>query len=116
MVMMLYVFNPGWHLITGWLAIREIWVTIFQNTNSIKFLITNTKIQVKDIVVVIYLENIESIIEGQIIRSGARSANIFKHFKSDLEIMYHHGSIVTNYMLPNIPTNKYWNNIIGCNI
>jgi hypothetical protein len=70
----------------------------------------------KDIVVVKHLENIESTIEGQIIRSGARSANIFKHFKSDLEIMYHHGSIVTNYMLQNIPTKKYWNNIIGCNI
>jgi ketosteroid isomerase-like protein len=98
--------HPGWDLITGWLAIRESWVTIFQNTNSIKFLITNTKIQVfKDIAVVICLENIESIIEGQIIRSGVLATNIFKQFKSDWAIMHHHGSIVTNYMLPNISPN-----------
>jgi hypothetical protein len=70
----------------------------------------------KDIVVVKHLEIIESIIEGQIIRSGVLSTNIIKHFKRDLEIMYHHGLIATNYMLPSILTKKYWNNIIGCNI
>jgi ketosteroid isomerase-like protein len=99
--------HPGWNLITGWLAIRESWVTIFQNTNSIKFLITNTKIQVfNDILVVVCLENMESILEeGQIIRSGILATNIFKRFKSDWAMIHHHGSIVTNYMLPNISSN-----------
>jgi len=98
--------HPGWDLITGWLAIRESWVTIFQNTNSIKFLITNTKIQVfKDIAVVVCLENIESIIEEQIIGSGILATNIFKQSKSGWAMMHHHGSIVTNYMLPNVSSN-----------
>lgn len=35
--------HPGWDLLVGWLAIRESWVTIFQNTTLIKFNITNTK-------------------------------------------------------------------------
>ena len=55
----------------------------------------------KDIVIVICLENIESIIEKQIIRSGVLSTIIFKQSKSGWAMMHHHGSIVTNYMLPN---------------
>ena len=37
--------HPGWDLFTGWLAIRESWITIFANTEMIKFTITNTKIR-----------------------------------------------------------------------
>ncbi|MGB7952739.1 MAG: nuclear transport factor 2 family protein [Candidatus Nitrosopolaris sp.] len=38
--------HPGWDLFTGWLAIRESWITIFRNTEMIKFIITNTKVRV----------------------------------------------------------------------
>ena len=37
--------HPGWDLFTGWLAIRESWITIFANAEMIKFTITNTKIK-----------------------------------------------------------------------
>ena len=37
--------HPGLDLFTGWLAIRESWVTIFRNTEIIKFFITNTKVR-----------------------------------------------------------------------
>ena len=40
--------HPGWDLFTGWLAIRESWITIFENTEMIKFTITNTKIRTFD--------------------------------------------------------------------
>lgn len=95
--------HPGWDLVTGWLTIRESWITIFQNTSSIKFLITNTKIRIfDDIVVVVCLENIESTIGKQTIKLGILATNIFKKFNSEWLMNHHHGSVVTNYMSPNI--------------
>ena len=35
--------HPGWEIFIGWMAIRESWVTIFANTENIKFTITNSK-------------------------------------------------------------------------
>jgi hypothetical protein len=40
--------HPGWDLFTGWLAIRESWITIFSNTEMIRFTITNTKVRIFD--------------------------------------------------------------------
>jgi hypothetical protein len=54
-----FCIHPGWDLFTGWLAIGESWITIFLNTEMIKFIITNTKVRVFDnIAVVVCLENI----------------------------------------------------------
>jgi hypothetical protein len=39
--------HPGWDLFTGWLAIRESWITIFSNTETIMFTITNTRFLVQ---------------------------------------------------------------------
>ncbi len=98
--------HPGWDLITGWLAIRESWITIFQNTTRVKFLITNTKIQIfGDIAVVVCLENVESTAVGEYaIKSGILATNLFKKVKSEWLMILHHGSIVTDYMPPNIST------------
>src|SRR3954453_6418588 len=65
--------HPGWDLFTGWLAIRESWITIFSNTEMIRFTITNTKIRTFDnnIAVVVCLENIETTLtDGRLIRIG----------------------------------------------
>ena len=37
--------HPGWDLFTGWLAIRESWIRIFENTEMIRFTITNIKVR-----------------------------------------------------------------------
>ena len=97
--------HPGWELFTGWLAIRESWVTIFQNTTSIRFLITNTKVRLlNDLVIAVCLENIESVSGHNTIRSGILSTNIFKKSNSQWMMIHHHGSIVANYMPPNVCT------------
>jgi SnoaL-like domain len=73
--------HPGWELLVGWLAIRESWVTIFQNTEMIKFNITNTKVRSfdnGDIGVVVCQESIESSINGQQDRIGVIATNIFE--------------------------------------
>src|ERR1051326_7316500 len=65
--------HPGWDLFTGWLAIRESWITIFSNTEMIRFVITNTKVRAFDnkTALVVCVENIETTsTDGRIIRIG----------------------------------------------
>jgi len=80
--------HPGWDLFTGWLAIRESWITIFRNTEMIK---------------VVCLENIETSINGQITRFGVIATNVFEHDEENGWLLFHHhGSSVSNYIPPNI--------------
>ncbi|MGN6346125.1 MAG: nuclear transport factor 2 family protein [Candidatus Nitrosocosmicus sp.] len=98
--------HPGWDLFTGWLAVKESWITIFNNTERIKFIITNTKVRIFDnkIAVVVCLENIETTAEnGQVIKIGINATNIFE--QNDLNkwlLIHHHGSPVANYIPPNV--------------
>jgi ketosteroid isomerase-like protein len=98
--------HPGWDLFTGWMAIRESWVTIFQNTDKIQFHITNTKLRTfENIAIVICLENIRTnVYEGKI-RMGVVATNIFERQNSNSEekwlMVHHHGSLVSNYVPPN---------------
>ena len=100
--------HPGWDLVTGWLAIRESWITIFSNTEMIRFTITNTKVRIFDnnkIAVVVCLENIETTsANGQLIKIGVIATNIFERNEqlNQWLLIHHHGSPVTNYIPPNI--------------
>src|SRR5216117_800135 len=95
--------HPGWDLFTGWLAIRESWITIFSNTEMIKFIITNTKVRVFDnIAVAVCLENIESLVNGEILRLGVIAINIFEQMENQWLLIHHHGSSVSNYIPQNI--------------
>jgi ketosteroid isomerase-like protein len=99
--------HPGWDLFTGWLAIRESWITIFSNTEMIRFSITNTKVRIFDnkIAVVVCLENIETTLaNGQAIKIGIIATNIFE--RNELNkwlLIHHHGSPITNYIPPTYP-------------
>jgi len=98
--------HPGWDLFTGWLAIRESWITIFSSTEMIRFIITNTKVRIFDdkrTAVVVCLENIETSANGQVIKIGVIATNVFE--RNELNkwlLIHHHGSSVTNYISPNI--------------
>jgi ketosteroid isomerase-like protein len=98
--------HPGWDLFTGWLAIRESWITIFSNTEMIRFILTNTKVRIFDnnrIAVVVCLENIETSANGQVIKIGVIATNVFE--RNELNqwlLIHHHGSSVANYIPPNI--------------
>ena len=95
--------HPGWDLFTGCLAIRESWITIFRNTEMIKFIITNTKVRVFDnIAVVVCLENIETLRNGEIVRLVVIATNIFEQMENQWLLIHHHGSSVSNYIPPNI--------------
>jgi len=98
--------HPGWDLFTGWLAIRESWIRIFENTEMIRFTITNIKVRTLDnkIAVVVCEENIETTTtDSRIIRIGVIATNIFERNKSNHWLLiHHHGSPVTNYIPPNV--------------
>jgi ketosteroid isomerase-like protein len=98
--------HPGWDLFTGWLAVRESWITIFANTEMIKFTITNTKIRTFDkAAVVVCLENIETTsADGRVIKIGVIATNIFEQSEQPNKwlLVHHHGSPVTNYIPPNV--------------
>ena len=106
--------HPGWDLFSGWMAVRESWMTIFQNTERIQFVITNTKIRVFEnvVAVVVCLENIQSKVNQSKKRIGVISTNIFERQSVDDEnnnegkekwlMIHHHGSSVSNYIPPNV--------------
>jgi ketosteroid isomerase-like protein len=95
--------HPGWDLFNGWLAIRESWLRIFENTDSIRFVITNTRTRVVgDLAIVVCLENIESIVDGETIKFGVVATNIFERRGNRWLMTHHHGSTLSNYLLPNV--------------
>ena len=97
--------HPGWELLVGWLAIRESWIMIFQNTEAIKFYITNPKIRLFDnngIGIIVCQENIESSVNGQQDRIGVIATNIFEKCENRWLLIHHQGSTISNYMPPNI--------------
>lgn len=100
--------HPGWEMFVGWLAIRESWMTIFANTENLKFTITNTKIRVyEDVVgVITCVENIKMILNERKVFTGVVATNIFEYDGNQrrLLLVYHHGSTISDY-LP--PTNSY---------
>ena len=69
----------------------------------IKFIITNTKVRVFDnVTVVVCLENIETLVNGEIVRLGVIATNIFEQMENRWLLIHHHGSSVSNYIPPNI--------------
>jgi ketosteroid isomerase-like protein len=102
--------HPGWDLFRGWTAVRESWMTIFQNTERIQFIITNAKVREFEniVAVVVCLENIETIINQDKIRMGVIATNIFerqrivRNDEDEWLMIHHHGSPVSNYMPPNV--------------
>jgi hypothetical protein len=95
--------HPGWELLAGWLAIRESWVMIFQNTEVIRFNITNTKVRLFDYnAIIVCQENIESSINGRQEKIGIIATNIFERYEDRWLLIHHQGSHISNYMPPNI--------------
>ena len=101
--------HPGWELLVGWLAIRESWVMIFQNTEVIKFNITNPKIRLFDndgTGIVVCQENIGSSINGQLDKIGVIATNIIERYEDRWLLIHHQGSSISNCMPPISLLNK----------
>ena len=81
--------HPGWEMVVGWLAIRESWMTIFANTENLKFTITNTKIRLyEDVVgVITCVENIKMILNERKVFTGVVATNIFEYDGSQRRVL-----------------------------
>jgi hypothetical protein len=63
----------------------------------------NTKVRIFDnIAAVICLENIETLLDGEIVRLGVIATNIFEQMENQWLLIHHHGSSISNYIPPNI--------------
>src|SRR5262249_44266257 len=58
---------PGWSLLTGWPAVRESWRAIFENTEEMRFTISNVQVVTGgDLGWVTCTENILSDVQGRV--------------------------------------------------
>ena len=94
--------HPGWGALRGWEAVMASWQRIFRNTEEIRFVLTEARIQLRDSLawVTVY-ENISS-------RAGEESAsaivlatNIYEKRPAGWLMIHHHGSTVAQ--LPAFP-------------
>ena len=87
--------HPGWALRSGWPAVRDSWVLIFNNTFSMKFELTEVQVQVAgDIGWVICTENLASRQGEQPIETRVLATNLFERIGDEWLMIHHHGSPV----------------------
>ena len=71
--------HPGWRILRGWGPVMQSWRRIFENTPSMKFTLTDLKIEVRgELAWVTLYENLSSSIEGQDYSAAILTTNIFQ--------------------------------------
>lgn len=85
--------HPAWRLLTGWEAVMASWRQIFQNTQEIRFLLTEVRIQVRDpLAWVTVYENITSRVGEETSTGVVLATNIYERRPEGWFIIHHHGS------------------------
>jgi ketosteroid isomerase-like protein len=88
--------HPGWRVLRGWGPVMESWKRIFGNTPSIRFTLTDVKVEVRgDIAWVTLYENLNSSIQGQDYSAAILTTNIFQRTPEGWRMILHHGSSVS---------------------
>jgi hypothetical protein len=71
--------HPGWQILRGWNAVMESWRRIFENTPSIRFMLTDVSVQIRgNLAWVTLYENLNSSVEGQNVSAIILPTNIFE--------------------------------------
>ena len=87
--------HPGWTARIGWPGVRDSWVLIFNNTFSMRFILTELQVQVAgDIGWVICTENITSRQGETVQESRVLATNLFERTGESWMMIHHHGSPV----------------------
>ena len=88
--------HPGWRILRGWGPVMESWKRIFENTPSMKFTLTNVKVEVRgELAWVTLYENLNSTIEGQDYSAAILTTNMFQKTPEGWRMILHHGSSVS---------------------
>ena len=87
--------HPGWRILRGWQPVMESWRRIFENTPSIRFILTDVSIDVRsDLAWVTLYENLNSSVEGQNVSAIILTTNIFEKGADGWRMIHHQGSSV----------------------
>ncbi len=88
--------HPGWRVLRGWGPVMESWKRIFENTPSMRFTLTDVKVEVcSEIAWVTLYENLVSSIQGQDYSAAILTTNIFQKTAEGWRMILHHGSSVS---------------------
>ncbi|MBM4138646.1 MAG: nuclear transport factor 2 family protein [Nitrospira sp.] len=88
--------HPGWTIRSGWPAVRDSWVLIFNNTFSMKFDLTNVMVQVAgDIAWVLCVENLTTQQSDESQQAKVLATNLYERIGDEWLLIHHHGSPVT---------------------
>lgn len=87
--------HPGWTIRSGWPAVRDSWVLIFNNTFSMKFELTEVMVQVAgDMAWVICVENLITQQSDEPQQAKVLATNLFELIGDEWLMIHHHGSPV----------------------
>jgi ketosteroid isomerase-like protein len=97
--------HPGWRILRGWNPVMESWRRIFENTPTIRFMLTDLFIEVRgELAWVTLYENLNSSLEGQNVAATILTTNIFRKGSDGWRMVHHHGSSVAQLPSADDPT------------
>jgi ketosteroid isomerase-like protein len=88
--------HPGWPLLTGWPAVRESWRAIFENTEEMRFTISDVRVEIGGGALgwVTCTENILSDVRGRVAVTAILATNLFARVDDAWLMVHHHASHV----------------------
>ena len=87
--------HPGWPLLTGWDAVRESWARIFENTEEMRFTLSDVRASAcGDLAWVTCTENIFSEVQGRLAVTSVLATNLFERGPDGWRLVHHHASHV----------------------
>ena len=87
--------HPGWPLLTGWEAVRDAWKTIFENTEEMRFTLSDVQVvATAELAWVTCTENILSEVRGRISVTSVLASNLFERGPVGWRMIHHHASHV----------------------
>jgi ketosteroid isomerase-like protein len=87
--------HPGWDVRSGWPAVRDSWVLIFNHTAGIRFEVTDVDIVVDgDLAWVTCVEHVRVSVEGEPQNNRILATNLYSKRPAGWLMIHHHGSPV----------------------
>jgi ketosteroid isomerase-like protein len=98
-------YHPGWGILRGWDPIMTSWRKIFEHTDEIRFLLTETRVEVRDSLAWVTLyENLTNRQGKNEISAVVLTTNIFEKHPAGWLMIHHHGSPVAQPPAPAEPS------------
>ena len=87
--------HPGWPMLAGWDAVRASWRTIFENTEEMRFTLSDVTVNVGgDLAWVTCTENILAEAGERVSVTAILATNLFERTDAGWQMIHHHASHV----------------------